>query len=186
MHLDAGGPHVETAPGLMFGQHASDVVVHHHHLVGLAEQLLGEDADGGGAATDAHAFFLDTVDDGRSTGLYQDLGAALNRERHRLLVAQRLHHFDRHPPLFLAATGEVMHTAQRKHLRAVLGGCHVANDLALAAHRSLLRSQKTVGIDLYLQAAVAEDALGHHRHRINARHRGRNNERRWLVVGVGG
>ena len=68
-HLDARGPHVEAAAGLVLGQHAGDVVVDDHHLVGMAEQLLGEDADGGRAAAHAHALLLDAVDDRRPAGL---------------------------------------------------------------------------------------------------------------------
>src|SRR5690349_19636904 len=58
---DAGRRHVEALAGLVLAQDTGDVVVDHHHLVGMAVPLAREDADGGRAAADAHAPLLDAV-----------------------------------------------------------------------------------------------------------------------------
>ena len=54
----------------------------------------------------------------------------------------------------------MMHAAERQHLRAVFAGRHMADRLALGAHRRLLGAEMAVGVDLHLDAAIAEDALG--------------------------
>ena len=71
--LDAAVTHAEELARLMLGQHAGDVIVHHHHLVNVALPLLGENANSGGAAADTHALFLHTVDDRRPTRLHENL-----------------------------------------------------------------------------------------------------------------
>ena len=54
-----------------------------------------------------------------------------------------------------------MHAADRQHLRAVFRRGDVADDFAVEADAGLFRSEVPVGIDLHLEAAVTEDALGH-------------------------
>ena len=88
---DAGGAHGEEAAGLVFGEDAGDVVVDHDHLVGVAEPLAGENADGGGAAADAHAMFPGAIDDGGGAGLDDDGGAVIDGDFHRGAVGQRQH-----------------------------------------------------------------------------------------------
>ena len=51
------------------------------------------------------------------------------------------------------------HAAEREHLRAVLGGRDVADLLARGPDRRGLRARCAVGVDLHLEAAVAEDPL---------------------------
>ena len=183
-HLDAGLRHVEAAPGLVFGQHAGDVIVDHHHFIRHAGELAREDADRRRAAADAHALLLDAVDDGRPARLDHQAGPAVDDAFGRLFVAQQLHQLDRHAAFFLAAAGEVVHAAERQHLRTVLGRCDVADHLALVAHIGLLGAQEAVGVDLHLETAVTEDALGDHRNHVDAtRFRG-DDERRRLVVRV--
>jgi hypothetical protein len=165
---------------------SGDVVVHHHHLVGAAEELLGEDADGGGAAAHAHAFFFHAVDDGRAARLDDDLRAAVDGEVHGLLVAQRFHHLHGHAAFLLAAAGQVVHATERQHLRAVFHRGDVADDLALAAHVGLLGAEEAVGVDLQLEAAVAEDAFGDDGDHVHVLHLGGDDEGRGLVVRVGG
>jgi hypothetical protein len=70
--LDAGRAHARAPAGLVFGQHAGDVVVDDDHLIDMAQPLLREDADRGGAAADAHALLALAVDDGRMAGLHDD------------------------------------------------------------------------------------------------------------------
>ena len=43
-----------------------------------------------------------------------------------------------------------------------------------------------VGVDLHLDAAIAEDALGHDRDHVHPLDLARDDEGRWLVVGIGG
>jgi hypothetical protein len=79
----------------------------------------------------------------------------------------------------------MMHAAERQHLRAVLGRGDVAHRLALDAHRGLLGTEIAIGVDLHLDAAVAEDALGHDGDHVDAVVPGRDDEGRRLVVGIG-
>ena len=58
--------------------------------------------------------------------------------------------------------------------------------LAAAAHVRLLRAEVAVGVDLHLQAAVAEDALGDDRHHVDPFVARGHDERGGLVVRVGG
>jgi hypothetical protein len=175
-----------TAAGLVLGEHAGDVVVDHHHLVGHAGELARENAHGRRAAAHAHALLFDAVDDGCPAGLDDERGAAVDGALHRLLVAQQLHQLGRHAAFLLAAAGEVVHAAQRQHLRAVFGGGDVAHDLAAVAHVGLLGAEEAVGVDLHLEAAVAEDALGNDRDHVHALRLGGHDERGGLVVGVRG
>ena len=79
-----------------------------------------------------------------------------------------------------------MHPAQRQHLRAVFGRGDVTHHLAPAAHVGLFGTQVAVGVDLHLQAAIAEDALGDHRHHVHPIGLRADDEGRGLVVGIGG
>ena len=169
----------------MLGEHAGDVVVDDDHLVDVPEPLLGEDADRRRAAADAHAVLGGAVDDRRATGLDDQLGATLDRELDGALVAEREHHVAGDAALLLAAAGEMLHPAERQHLGAVLHRGDVTDHLALRPHRRALRPDVAVGIDLHLEAAIAEDTLGDDRHRVDALVLRRHDERRRLVVGIG-
>jgi hypothetical protein len=79
-----------------------------------------------------------------------------------------------------------MHAAEREHLRAVFAGRDVADRLTLRAHGRRLRAKIAVGIDLHLDAAIGEDALGHDRDHVDAVDLGRHDEGRRLVIGIGG
>ena len=72
----------------MFREDPGDVIVDDDHFVNFAVPLLCEHADGGGAAADAHAFFLNAVDDGRTVGLHDDSRAVFNLQLHGFAVAQ--------------------------------------------------------------------------------------------------
>ncbi len=117
----------------MFGDDAGDVIVDHHHLVDQAAPLRGEHADGGRAAADAHAVLLLAVDDRRFAGLDDDGGAAIDGEFDRLAVAQIEQRVAGGAPFGLGAAGQVMHAAQRQHLRAVFARGDMADRLALAS-----------------------------------------------------
>src|SRR5690606_32340709 len=143
-------------------------------------------ADGGRAAAHAHAFFFDAVDDGRLARLHHQLRATIDAELYRLLVAQRHHYVAGNAAFFFAAAGKVVHTTQGKHLRTVFGRGDVADDLALVAYVGLLGTKIAVGIDLYLEAAVAEDAFCYHRDHVDAIGLGGHDEGRRLVVGIRG
>jgi len=47
-------------------------------------------------------------------------------------------------------------------------------------------AEMAVGVDLHLDAAIAEDALGNHRHHVDAVDFLRHDEGGGLVVGIGG
>ena len=186
LHLDAGVGNIEQLAGLMLREHAGDVVVHHHDFVDLAMPLLGEHADGRRAAADPHALFGHAVDDRRIPGLHHHGGAAVDRQFDRLAVAQIHQRVAGDAAFLLGAAGQMMHAAERQHLRAVFAGRDMADRLALRAHRRRLRAEIAVGIDLHLDAAIAEDALGHDRDHVDAVDLGGHDERRRLVVGIGG
>src|SRR5579862_970852 len=170
----------------MFGENAGDVVVDDNHVVDFAEPLLGKHADGGRAATNAHALFADSIDDRRLAGLHDDGGAFVDREFDGLAVAEIEQRLTGDCTLVSAAAGKMADAAKGKHLRPVFRGGDVANRFALGAHRVLLWSEKSIGIDLKLDATIAEDALGHDGDHVDAFDFGRNNERRGFVVGIGG
>src|SRR5690606_21462534 len=98
--------------------------------------------------------------DGRLARLHHQLRAAVDAELDRLLVAQRHHYVAGDAAFFLAAAGEMVHAAQREHLRTVFGRRDVPDDLALVAYVGLLGPQVAVGVDFDLEAAIAEYALG--------------------------
>ena len=77
-----------------------------------------------------------------------------------------------------------MHAAQAQHLRAVLGRGHMPHRLTATPHHRLLRAKVAVGVNLDLQAAVTEDALGHHSDQVHPARLRRHNERRRLVIRV--
>ena len=147
--------------------------------------LRREHADGGRAAAHPHALLARAVDDRRPVGLDHHGRAAVDRELDGLAVAERQQRFAGDDALLLAAAGQVMHAAQRQHLRAVFRRGDVAHRLALDAHRRLLGPEIAVGVDFHLDAAVAEDALGHDGDHVDAVVPGRHDEGRRLVVGIG-
>src|SRR3546814_10641021 len=67
-HPTAARPHVEEFPRLVLGQHAGDVIVHHDHLLCVADPLPGENADGSRPEADAPALPGTAVDDRRPAG----------------------------------------------------------------------------------------------------------------------
>src|SRR6476619_6245173 len=60
----------------------------------------------------------------------------------------------------------------------------MADRLAAVAHRRLLGAEVAIGIDLHLEAAVAEDAFGDDRDEVDAVVLRGDDERRRLVVGI--
>ena len=62
----------------------------------------------------------------------------------------------------------------------------MAHLLALGAHGRLLRADEAVGIDLQLQAAIAEDALGHDGDHVDIAMPAGDDEGCGLVIGIGG
>ena len=183
---NAAGLHMQTAPGLVLGQHAGDVVIHHHHLVAHAQPLTGKHANRRRAATHTHALLGDTIDHRRMTGLQTQLRAVFNLHFQSLLVAQLVHQFQGHAPLFFAAACQVMHAAQAQHLRAVFSRGDVANFFALVKHRSAFIADVTVGVYLHLEAAITEDALGDHGHHVHTARLRRDDEGRGFVIWVSG
>ena len=182
---DACGAHGEEAAGLVFGQYAGDVVVDDDDLVGVVLPLRPEDADGGTAAADAHAGLGDAVDDGGVAGLDRDGNAAIDGEGGGALVGQREHGGAGDDALALAAARQVVDAAEREHLAAVFGGGDVADGLALGADRGAFGAEVAVGVDLHLEAAIAEHAFGDDGDHVDAVHLVADDEGRGFVVGIG-
>jgi len=80
----------------------------------------------------------------------------------------------------------MMHAAQRQHLRTVFARGDVADRLALRAHGRRLRAEVTVSVDFYLDPAITKNAFCHHRDHVDAVHFRGHDERRRLVIGIGG
>ena len=162
------------------------MVVDHDDFVDLAVPLLGEHADRRRAAADPHAFFRDAIDDRRIAGLHHHGGAAVDRELDRLAIAEVHQRVAGDAAFLLGAAGQMMHAAERQHLRAVFAGRDVTDRLALRADGRGLGAEITVGVDLHLDAAIAENAFGHHGDHVDAVDLRRHDEGRRLVVGIGG
>ena len=79
----------------------------------------------------------------------------------------------------------MMHAAQRQHLRAVFARRDMADRLAFGAHGRRLGAEMAVGVDLHLDAAIGENALGDDGDQIDALDFLRDDEGRRLVVGIG-
>src|SRR5262249_29513263 len=173
-------------PARVSGDHAGYVVAHHDAPTALAVPFLGKHADGPRAATNPHAFLDYAIDDGRPPGLHHHGRAAVDCQLDRLAVAEIHQRVAGDAAFLLRATGQMMHAAEREHLRAIFARGHVADGLALRAHGRGFGTEIAVGVDLHLDAAIAEDAFGHDRHHVDAIDLGGDDERRRLVVGIGG
>ncbi len=170
----------------MFRQDAGDVIVHHHHLVHVPAPLPREHPDRGRPAADAHPLLGMTVDHRRAVRLHDQSRTVIDGQFHRVAVAEIEQRVAGRPSLFPAAAGQVRDATQRQHLRAIFAGHHMADRLALGAHQAALRADVPVGVDLHLDTAIAEDALRHHGHDIDALDLGGNDEGCGLVVGICG
>ena len=170
----------------MLAEHAGDVVVDDHDLVDLAVPLLGEHADRGRTASDPHPLFGHAVHDWRIAGLHHHGRAAVDGDLHRLAVAQIHQRIAGDAAFFLRPAGQMMNAAERQHLRAVFAGRHMPHRLALHPNGCGFRPEKAVGIDLHLDAAIAEDAFSDDRDHIDAIDLRGHDERRRLVIGIGG
>ena len=172
--------------GLVFGQHSGDVIVDDDDFIHLAEPLLRKHADRGRSAADTHAFFLHAVDDRRLVGLHDRWWRRRRSSARQLCRCRDSAGCRRYAvPSLAAAAGQVTHAAERQHLRSVFVGGDVADGLTLRAHGAAFGAEMPVGIDFQLDAAVAENSLGHDRDHIHASDFGRNDERSGLVVGIG-
>ena len=97
-----------------------------------------------------------------------------------------MHQLQGHAALFFIAARQVMHTAQAEHLRAVFRRGHMADFFTVVQHRSAFITQIAVGINLHFEAAIAEDAFGHHGHHVHALRARGHDKRCRLVIGVSG
>jgi len=147
--------------------------------------LRGEHADRRRVAADAHALLALAVDDRRLAGFDDDCCAAIDRKLDRFLVAQIEQCLAGDAPFRLRTAGQMVHAAERQHLGAIFTGRHMADRLARRTHGRGLRAEMAVGVDLHLDAAIAEDALGHDRDEIDTLDLLADDERRGLVVGIG-
>ncbi len=170
---------------LMLGQDTGDVIVDDNHFIDLVAPLLGEHADRRRAAADPHALLELAIDDRRLAGLHDQARAAVNDKLDTFAVAKIEERIAGDAALFLAAVGEVIDAAERKHLRTIFAGRHMADWLALGAHNCAFRAEMAVGVDFELHAAIAVDALGDHRHHVDPIDLGGNDEGGGLIVGIG-
>src|SRR5580700_6397676 len=80
----------------------------------------------------------------------------------------------------------MMEADERQHLRAVFACRHMPYRLALHANGCGFRAEETVGVDLHLDAAIAENTLGDDRDHIDAVDLGRHDEGCRLVIWISG
>ncbi len=183
---DPGFADAEHLSGLMLGENAGNVIIDDDDLIHFAKPLLRKHADRGRAAPYAHALFLLAINDRRFSRRNGDARALIDRERHFLAVAQIEKRFASHAAFAFRAAGEVMYSANRKHLRAILCGGDVPNGFALRADQTSLSPEMPVGVNFQFYAAVAEDPLGHNGDHVHAIDFGGNDKRCGLVVGICG
>src|SRR5262249_60470840 len=119
------------------------------------------------AAATRHPPLSDAVDARPAPRLDDELCPTFDLDVHRLLVPEREHRVARDPAFLLAAAGQVLHAAEREHLRPVLHGRDVPHDLALRADGRALGPDVAVGVDLHLEAAITEDPFGHDAHHVD-------------------
>src|SRR4051794_8310890 len=152
----------------MFTENPGDVVVHDHDLVHLPLPLLGKHADGGRAAADAHTLFRHSVDHRGMTGLHYHTGASIDDEFDRFAITEVHQRIAGDATFLLRTSGEMMNAAQRQHLRAIFARGHMADRFAVDPNRCGFRTEVAIGVDLHLDAAVAEDAFRDHGDHIDA------------------
>ena len=169
----------------MLGDNAGDMVINHHHLVDQPPPLRREHADRRGTAAHAHTLFELAIYHRRSTGLHDHCRPAIDCQFDRQLVAERKHGIAGDPAFSLGTAGQVMHAAQRQHLRAILPRRDMADRLALRPHCRGLCAQMPVRVDLHLDAAIGENALGDDGYQIHILDLLADDERRGLIVGIG-
>ena len=172
--------------GLMFADHAGDVVIYHHHLIHQPLPLHGKHPDGGRAAANAHPPLGPTIHDGRFARLNENRRATVDGQINRLTVAKRQHGGTGEPTFGLGSARQVMDPAQRQHLAAIFGGGDMANRLPPRADDRAFGAKVAIGVDLHLDTAIGKDRLGDDRHHIGPLDSGGHNEGRGLIVGVGG
>src|SRR5690606_30509569 len=126
----------------------------------VAIPLLGKYAYGSRAAAHPHTLLFNPIDYRRLSGLHHKLGAAFDGQLDRLLITQSHHHVARKTAFFFTAASKMMHPAQGKHLRTVLGRRDVSDDFPFMEDIGLLGPQVAVGVDFDLEAAIAEDSFG--------------------------
>src|SRR5215475_13411228 len=68
----------------------------------------------------------------------------------------------------LRTAGQMMHSAERQHLRTVFTRRDMTDGLAVRAHRRGFGTEMAIGIDLHFDAAIREDSLGDDRDHIDA------------------
>ncbi len=73
------------------------------------------------------------IDDRRLAGLHHHGGAAVDGQLHRLAVGEVHQRVAGDAALLLGAAGQMMHAAERQHLRTVFAGRDVADRLAVCA-----------------------------------------------------
>ena len=154
-----GGVGDHTAPGSayggagqMLGEKTDDMMVDHDAFIHAFLHHVGEEADGGAAAAQAHLLFLNAVDDGRLAGPHFDFVLFIDRDFHFLAVGQ----LDDGPGGFEAAVaGEAVGAADGHHFGAVFLGVYHADMLAVAVYLGALLTDVGVGVQFYGYAGVA-------------------------------
>jgi len=86
-------------------------------------------------------------------------GAAVDREFDGFAITEVHQRVAGDAAFLLGAAGQMMHAAERQHLRAIFAGRDVADRLALGAHCRGLGAEMAIGIDLHLDAAIRENAF---------------------------
>ena len=184
---DACGWDVKEFARLVFEEDAGDVIVDDDDLVGMAEPLAGEHADGGGTAADAHKTLFLAIDDRGAARLDRDGGVVLaDLHLDGFTVTELEECVAGHTAFGLGSAGQVFDAAEGQHLGAVFG-CHdMADGFTGDAHDVAFLTDVAVGVDFHLHAAVGEDALGHDGDHVDAVDLLADDEGGGLVVGVGG
>ena len=172
---NAGPGHADFLAGEMLAEEAGDVVVDDDALVHALLHDVGEQADGGAAAADAHGGLLRAVDDGSDALLADDLDhlglaglvvGGLDGQLDLLAVGKSDNGAGGGKAAVLC--GQTVRAADIDHLGAVFLGMYKADGLAFAVNGVALFADVGVGVELDENAGVAQRSLGNGGDDVNA------------------
>ena len=100
----------------MFGHDAGDMIINNHHLIDQPLPLCGKHTNRCRPTSNPHTVFGNTINDRRFSGLNGHLRPIIDFQLNRRAIAQIKQRRTGHPAFLLAATGQMIHPAQRQHL----------------------------------------------------------------------
>ena len=169
----------------MFRHYPGDMIVNNHHFIDQLLPLRGKHTNGGRSTANPHTVFSDPINNWWLTRLNQQLQPLINLHVNGITITQAQQCRTSHPAFLFAATCQMIHPTKRKHLRSIFTCCDMSNRLAINAYQTTFWPNMAVGINFYLGAAIAKDALGHNGHHVDAIMLAGNYKRSRFVIWIG-